>query len=220
MVPESRRSRGWFLSTAIRWSTEPSSRCRPSRTAKATSSRRLRFTSMLSSPCRASGLRAGVVRPGGPHLPPRELAQYRRPAADAPGAEPAISADARYRPRLRHSIYEIQGVEADDVIGTLARQAREQGLHSTIVTGDLDALQLVNDDVFVCQQTRRVRDDSLHARRAGAYGLEPIQTVDLKGLSVMSRTTFRDPRHRLKKTAIRLIRSSVRSRAWSRTASG
>ena len=40
-------------------------------------------------------------------------------------------------------IYEVKGVEADDVIGTLATQARARGLHSTIVTGDLDALQLV-----------------------------------------------------------------------------
>src|SRR5437867_7539503 len=53
-------------------------------------------------------------------------------------------------------IYEVQGVEADDVIGTLATQAREVGLHSTIVTGDRDALQRGNDDGHVRSSKRRV----------------------------------------------------------------
>ncbi|MBN9387409.1 MAG: DNA polymerase I [Chloroflexi bacterium] len=48
------------------------------------------------------------------------------------------------------TIYEQAGFEADDVIGTLARQANERGLEALIVTGDNDLLQLVND------QTRAV----------------------------------------------------------------
>src|SRR5256885_11572629 len=55
-------------------------------------------------------------------------------------------------------IYEVQGVEADDVIGTLATQARELGLHSTIVTGDLDPLQPVNDDVDSLTSKRGVSE--------------------------------------------------------------
>ncbi|MEI6045639.1 MAG: DNA polymerase I [Chloroflexota bacterium] len=42
-------------------------------------------------------------------------------------------------------IYEQEGFEADDVIGTLARQAAQHGLDSLIVTGDNDLLQLVDD---------------------------------------------------------------------------
>src|ERR671937_1616989 len=81
-------------------------------------------------------------------------------------------------------IYEVQGVEADDVIGTLARQATDRGLHSTIVTGDLDALQLVNDDVYVLTSKRGVSETILYTpqRVRERYGLEPRQTVDLKGL--------------------------------------
>src|SRR5919108_1630974 len=81
-------------------------------------------------------------------------------------------------------IYEVQGVEADDVIGTLAAQARERGLHSTIVTGDLDALQLVNEDVYVLTSKRGVSETVLYTpeRVRERYGLEPEQTVDLKGL--------------------------------------
>ena len=42
-----------------------------------------------------------------------------------------------------------QGFEADDMIGTLAEQARERGLDVLIVTGDRDLLQMVNDRVHV-----------------------------------------------------------------------
>jgi DNA polymerase-1 len=55
-------------------------------------------------------------------------------------------------PRIREivealgiAIYESEGFEADDVIGTLARQGTEQGLDVLIITGDNDLLQLVNE---------------------------------------------------------------------------
>jgi len=46
---------------------------------------------------------------------------------------------------LRIPVYEMAGYEADDVIGTLTVQAERDGLDTTIVTGDLDMLQLVTD---------------------------------------------------------------------------
>jgi DNA polymerase I len=104
-------------------------------------------------------------------------------------------------------IYEVQGVEADDVIGTLVTQAREQGLHSTIVTGDLDALQLVNDDVFVLTSKRGVSETILYTpeRVRERYGLEPIQTVDLKGLVGDVSDNIPGIRGIGEKTAIKLI---------------
>src|SRR2546429_98472 len=87
---------------------------------------------------------------GGRTFRHEELAQYkatRRPTP--PELSPQFPLTRDIVRAFGIPIYETSGVEADDVIGTLARQAREQGLHSTIVTGDLDALQLVNDDVFV-----------------------------------------------------------------------
>jgi DNA polymerase I len=104
-------------------------------------------------------------------------------------------------------IYEVQGVEADDVIGTLSTQARERGLHSTIVTGDLDALQLVNDDVFVLTSKRGVSETILYtpARVRERYGLEPIQTVDLKGLVGDVSDNIPGIRGIGEKTAIKLI---------------
>ena len=104
-------------------------------------------------------------------------------------------------------IYEVQGVEADDVIGTLATQARELGLHSTIVTGDLDALQLVNDDVYVLTSKRGVSETILYTpdRVRQRYGLEPVQTVDLKGLVGDVSDNIPGIRGIGEKTAIKLI---------------
>ena len=104
-------------------------------------------------------------------------------------------------------IYEVQGVEADDVIGTLARQARERGLHSTIVTGDLDALQLVDDVTFVLTSKRGVSETVLYTpdKVRERYGLEPIQTVDLKGLIGDVSDNIPGIRGIGEKTAIKLI---------------
>ncbi|HVH66008.1 MAG TPA: DNA polymerase I [Candidatus Acidoferrum sp.] len=104
-------------------------------------------------------------------------------------------------------IYEVRGVEADDVIGTLARQARERGLHSTIVTGDLDALQLVNEDVYVLTSKRGVSETILYTpeRVRERYGLEPSQTVDLKGLIGDVSDNIPGIRGIGEKTAIKLI---------------
>src|SRR5947208_1129488 len=122
---------------------------------------------------------------GGRTFRHEELAQYkatRRPTP--PELSPQFPLTRDIVRAFGIPIYEIQGVEADDVIGTLARQARDQGLHSTIVTGDLDALQLVNDDVFALTSKRGVSETILYTpdRVRERYGLEPIQTVDLKGL--------------------------------------
>jgi DNA polymerase-1 len=104
-------------------------------------------------------------------------------------------------------IYEVKGVEADDVIGTLSTQARARGLHSTIVTGDLDALQLVNEDVDVLTSKRGVSETILYTpeRVRERYGLEPIQTVDLKGLVGDVSDNIPGIRGIGEKTAIKLI---------------
>jgi DNA polymerase I len=104
-------------------------------------------------------------------------------------------------------IYEVKGVEADDVIGTLVTQARTRGLHSTVVTGDLDALQLVNDDVFVLTSKRGVSETILYTpeRVRERYGLEPVQTVDLKGLVGDVSDNIPGIRGIGEKTAIKLI---------------
>lgn len=82
------------------------------------------------------------------------------------------------------SIYEMDGFEADDVLGTLARQAEEHGTPAVIVTGDLDALQLVTDQVNVLVARRGIADTMLYTPGAvlERYGLRPDQLPDFKGL--------------------------------------
>src|SRR5712691_1624515 len=145
---------------------------------------------------------------GGRTFRHEELAQYkatRRPTP--PELSPQFPLTRDIVRAFGIPIYEIQGVEADDVIGTLARQAREQGLHSTIVTGDLDALQLVNDNVFVLTSKRGVSETILYTpdRVRERYGLEPIQTVDLKGLVGDVSDNIPGIRGIGEKTAIKLI---------------
>jgi len=145
---------------------------------------------------------------GGRTFRHEELAQYkatRRPTP--PELSPQFPLTRDIVRAFGIPIYEVQGVEADDVIGTLARQAREQGLHSTIVTGDLDALQLVNEDVFVLTSKRGVSETILYTpdRVRERYGLEPIQTVDLKGLVGDVSDNIPGIRGIGEKTAIKLI---------------
>lgn len=83
---------------------------------------------------------------------------------------------------IRH--FELEQYEADDIIGTLARQAEGAGIAVTIVTGDKDLLQLVSDRVHLLMTKKGVSDADrydLH-RIEERYGLKPEQIIDLKGL--------------------------------------
>ncbi|HEX2986920.1 MAG TPA: DNA polymerase I [Chloroflexota bacterium] len=79
---------------------------------------------------------------------------------------------------------EIEGFEADDVVGTLARMAEEKGYTTLIVTGDLDALQLVSDKVHVLTTIKGVTDTVEYDAKAveERFGLRPDQMVDYKAL--------------------------------------
>ncbi|MCS6949472.1 MAG: DNA polymerase I [bacterium] len=78
----------------------------------------------------------------------------------------------------------LEGYEADDVLGTLAHRAREQGYQVIIVTGDQDALQLVDEGAFVLMPQKgmgqTVRYDAQAVRER--FGLEPSQLPDFKAL--------------------------------------
>jgi DNA polymerase-1 len=81
-------------------------------------------------------------------------------------------------------IYEMDGYEADDLIGTLARQAADRQLEAVIVTGDTDTLQLVGPRVTVIVTRRGVSDTATYDDAAvrERYGLAPSQLTDLRGL--------------------------------------
>lgn len=81
-------------------------------------------------------------------------------------------------------VVQIEGYEADDIIGAMAKEAKEQGLYTIIVTGDLDALQLVDDDVNVMTTIKGVSDTVIYDRAAviARFGIAPEQMADYKGL--------------------------------------
>lgn len=81
-------------------------------------------------------------------------------------------------------IYGVEGFEADDVIGTLARIADERGHAVTIVSGDLDCLQLVTESVEALVPRRGITDTFVYGpdQVRQRYGFEPPQLVDFKAL--------------------------------------
>ncbi len=85
---------------------------------------------------------------------------------------------------LRIPVYELAGYEADDVIGTITVAAERSGLDTTIVTGDLDMLQLVTDQTRLMTTRSGVENTILYdpARIRERFELAPSQMIDYKAL--------------------------------------
>lgn len=83
-------------------------------------------------------------------------------------------------------IFEVEGYEADDILGALCRQASAQGVDTIIVSGDLDTLQLVSPRVRVLtpRPGRPFSDTVIYDEEkvAQKYGISAPQIADLKGL--------------------------------------
>lgn len=82
-------------------------------------------------------------------------------------------------------IYEKEGYEADDVIGTLAKQSETEDIEVIIVTGDSDELQLVTPQVKVFMLRKGIKDIALYDEAAvvAKYGFGPSLIPDYKGLA-------------------------------------
>ncbi len=81
-------------------------------------------------------------------------------------------------------VQQVEGFEADDLIGTLSRQAEALGLQITIVSGDLDCLQLVSEQTEALVPRRGITDTMTYGPEQvrQRYGLEPVQMIDFKAL--------------------------------------
>ena len=79
---------------------------------------------------------------------------------------------------------EFEGWEADDVIATLATQADEAGIKTTVVSTDRDAFQLVSENVALMMTPRGVSDVHVYTpeRVEARYGIRPDQVPDFIGL--------------------------------------
>ncbi|MCX6013132.1 MAG: DNA polymerase I [Chloroflexi bacterium] len=96
-------------------------------------------------------------------------------------------------PRVRQLVrvfkiptFEVDGYEADDILGALSCQASTQGVETIIVTGDSDTMQLVSPDVkvMVPRPQKSFSDTILYDENMvrERYGLSPSQIADFKGL--------------------------------------
>jgi DNA polymerase-1 len=81
-------------------------------------------------------------------------------------------------------IFAVEGYEADDVIGTLAKQAAKRKIEAMIVTGDRDLFQLIGPRVKIYAPVRGMSEaqvfDSKKVKKT--MGIDPKQIVDYKGL--------------------------------------
>ncbi|MGE5676527.1 MAG: DNA polymerase I [Pseudomonadota bacterium] len=79
---------------------------------------------------------------------------------------------------------EIDGFEADDIIGTVAAKCDEMGIPGFIVTGDKDALQLISDNVHTLMTKKGISEIEEYdvEKLKEVYGIAPAQIIDLKGL--------------------------------------
>ncbi|CAM5202000.1 DNA polymerase I OS=Ureibacillus acetophenoni OX=614649 GN=polA PE=3 SV=1 [Ureibacillus acetophenoni] len=80
--------------------------------------------------------------------------------------------------------YELPMYEADDIIGTLAKQAEKENIEVIIVSGDKDLTQLATDNVTVYITRKGMTDIEQYtpAHIEEKYGLTPDQIIDMKGL--------------------------------------
>ena len=84
------------------------------------------------------------------------------------------------------TICELEGYEADDIIGTLSKKAEEEGMKTLLLTGDKDYLQLATENVTVRIPTTKMGNtestDYTPELIKEKYGIDPIQFIQIKGL--------------------------------------
>jgi len=80
--------------------------------------------------------------------------------------------------------YELSGYEADDIIGTITKEADQAGWTTKVYTGDKDMLQLVSENVHIALTRKGISEVEYYdlAKLEEVYQLRPEQIIDLKGL--------------------------------------
>lgn len=102
--------------------------------------------------------------------------------------------------------FEIEGYEADDIIGTFAKKVDEtKGYIATIVSSDKDLLQLISDKVEVKLLKTKDHIRMTKEEFKNTYGLEPIRMIDLKSLMGDSSDNIPGVKGIGEKTALKLL---------------
>jgi DNA polymerase-1 len=109
---------------------------------------------------------------------------------------------------LNIPILELEGFEADDVLGTIARQVKGEGVPVLIITGDRDLLQLVDDNTLVELPSRKAGQAAERFNAEGVVGylgVRPDQVVDYKALVGDTSDNIPGVKGIGEKTAVRLL---------------
>jgi DNA polymerase I len=133
--------------------------------------------------------------------------RYPEYKAHRPPAPEDLVAQIPYVKRLLEGMHiptlEIEGVEADDVIGTLSRMASEEGRPSVIVSSDKDFFQLLSDDVSMWDTMKDIR--LTPAEIKNRFGVEPGRVIEVQALMGDSSDNIPGVSGVGEKTAVKLI---------------
>ncbi|WP_278589509.1 DNA polymerase, partial [Limosilactobacillus pontis] len=104
--------------------------------------------------------------------------------------------------------YELPDYEADDIIGTLAKEADDAGYTTLIVTGDRDLTQLASDHTTVAVTHKGVTETEHYtpAHVEEKLGITPTQIIDMKALMGDSSDNYPGVTKIGEKTALRLVK--------------
>jgi len=102
---------------------------------------------------------------------------------------------------------ELDGYEADDVLGSVAKAAAAEGLGVKIITGDRDLLQLVTERIIVSLPGRRLSDSTDYTPKlvAESLGVRPDQVIDYKALMGDSSDNISGIKGIGNKTAVKIL---------------
>lgn len=130
--------------------------------------------------CVSFDLKAPTFR----HKAYKEYKAQRKPMPDELAVQLPILKEALDAMGIRR--YELEGYEADDILGTVAAVCERDGWECVIVTGDKDSLQLITDTTNVCNVKTRMgqTETTIYTPQLfrDEYGFEPARMVDLKAL--------------------------------------
>ncbi len=108
---------------------------------------------------------------------------------------------------MRIPTMESPGFEADDIIGTLAKQGEAEGFDIYIVSGDKDFMQLVNDHIYLYSPSGRQAELKIFDREGvvDKWGVPPEKIIDLFGLMGDSSDNIPGVMGVGEKTAVKLL---------------
>ncbi|RNA70315.1 DNA polymerase I [Alteribacter keqinensis] len=109
--------------------------------------------------------------------------------------------------RIKH--YEVENYEADDIIGTLSKQASKENWEVKVYTGDKDLLQLVDENIHVAMMKKGITNMDTYDEKLvdEKYGITPIQIIDMKGLMGDSSDNIPGVPGVGEKTALKLLKA-------------